>query len=71
MATPKRRVSHARTHNRKSQYLGELTASGTTTCPHCGEVIQTYRACPSCGYYKGRDVLKIEEAAKKKEKEEK
>ncbi len=26
MATPKRRISHARTHNRKAKFLGALSA---------------------------------------------
>lgn len=68
MATPKRRVSHARTHNRKAHWLGALEAPALTTCSHCGETIQTYRACPACGYYRGRQVLAgLEEASSKKE----
>lgn len=59
MATPKSRVSHARTHKRKAQWLGELTEPSLTACPHCGETIQTYRACPSCGYYKGRQIVNV------------
>ena len=61
MATPKRRVSHSRTHNRKAHWLGSLEAPSLTTCKHCGEVIETYRACPACGFYKGRQVLKVSE----------
>lgn len=61
MATPKRRVSHSRTHNRKSQWLGALSEPSLTTCKHCGEVIRTYRACPACGHYKGREVIKMAE----------
>jgi large subunit ribosomal protein L32 len=64
MATPKRRVSHARTHNRKAHWLGALSAPELTTCSHCGETIQTYRACGHCGYYRGRKVLKVEEEGK-------
>lgn len=67
MAVPKRRVSHARTHKRKSQYLGELTTSGATTCSHCGEVVRQYCVCPACGYYKGRKVLDVKEAKKTEE----
>ena len=59
MATPKRRVSHARTHNRKAHWLGELNAPELTACKHCGEMIRTYCVCPACGYYKGRQVVKI------------
>ncbi len=64
MATPKRRVSHARTHNRKAHWLGALSAPGLVGCGHCGEMIMTYRACPACGYYKGRKVLDVSEEEK-------
>ncbi|GHT01880.1 50S ribosomal protein L32 [Synergistales bacterium] len=64
MATPKRKTSHARTSQRKAQWLGALSAPSTLLCSHCGEVTVSHRACPSCGWYKGRDVLKIEAAAK-------
>ncbi|QTX32922.1 50S ribosomal protein L32 [Aminithiophilus ramosus] len=59
MATPKRRVSHAATASRKAQWLGALSAPAVTTCPHCGEVIMTYRACSECGYYRGRKAVEM------------
>jgi large subunit ribosomal protein L32 len=61
MATPKRKVSHAATASRKAQWLGSLKSPSTTTCPHCGEAIMTYRACPACGYYRGRKAVNITE----------
>ncbi len=63
MATPKSKVSHAASAKRKSQWLGSLKSPSTTTCPHCGEVILPYRACPACGYYRGRQAVKIDEEA--------
>ena len=66
MATPKRKVSHARTSARKANWLGALAAPETISCPHCGEVTLLHHACASCGYYRGRQVVKIkstEEAA--------
>ncbi|HHV52676.1 MAG TPA: 50S ribosomal protein L32 [Synergistaceae bacterium] len=57
MALPKRHVSHSKTHSRKAQWLRAVKAPAVTTCTHCGEVIQSYQACPSCGYYRGRKVL--------------
>ena len=65
MATPKRKVSHARTAQRKAQWLRALSEPNTRACPHCGEVVLAHHACPSCGYYRGRQVVKIkkEEAA--------
>ncbi len=62
MAVPKSRVSHARSHKRKSQWLGSATAPQMTTCSHCGEVIVNYHACPECGFYKGRKVVQTKEA---------
>ncbi|MBP5212346.1 MAG: 50S ribosomal protein L32 [Pyramidobacter sp.] len=59
MATPKIRQSHRRTHHRFSQWLGEKVAPGLTTCSHCGETIMPYCACPACGYYRGRKVIKV------------
>ncbi|MCF4113491.1 MULTISPECIES: 50S ribosomal protein L32 [Dethiosulfovibrio] len=59
MATPKSRVSHRRTHNRKAQWLGRLETPGLTACPHCGETIQNYHACPECGYYRGRKAIEV------------
>ncbi len=65
MATPKRKVSHARTAQRKANWLGALSAPETMSCPKCGEVTLAHHACMSCGYYRGRQVVKIktEEAA--------
>ncbi len=65
MATPKRKTSHARTAQRKAHWLSALSAPNTKSCPHCGEVVLAHHACPSCGYYRGRQVVKIksEEAA--------
>jgi large subunit ribosomal protein L32 len=31
------------------------------TCPNCMEPMLPHHACPSCGQYKGREVVKIEE----------
>mgnify|MGYP002627533668 CR=1 FL=1 len=61
MATPKRKTSHARTAQRKAQWLGALTAPVTRSCPRCGETVQMHRACPSCGYYRGRKIVAVKE----------
>ncbi len=68
MAVPKSRTSHKRTRQRKAQWLGSLTAPSTSVCPQCGEVVQTHRACSECGYYRGRQVLKVGTKAEDKKK---
>ena len=67
MAVPKSRVSHARTHKRKSEWIGSLSTPEVSTCPHCGEVILNYRACGECGYYRGRQVVMTASETKKEE----
>ena len=59
MAVPKRRVSQARAARRHAQWIKRLKGSELTTCPHCSEVVMTYRACPECGYYRGRPVGRL------------
>ena len=39
-----------------------LTAVGTTKCPNCGEAIRPHRVCPKCGFYKGKEEVKNENA---------
>ncbi|MBQ7594344.1 MAG: 50S ribosomal protein L32 [Synergistaceae bacterium] len=65
MATPKRKTSHARTSQRKANWLKALSLPEAISCPHCGEIMINHHACPSCGYYRGRQIVKIntEEAA--------
>ncbi len=40
------------------------------TCSHCHRRIRPHRVCPHCGYYQGREVMKmtskVEKRAKKK-----
>jgi len=32
-------------------------------CPNCGNMKLRHHACPSCGYYRGRKVVDVEEFA--------
>ena len=59
MAVPKRKVSKARRDKRRSN-VWKLTLPGMTKCPKCGEFVKSHRVCKSCGYYKGQEVLKVE-----------
>jgi large subunit ribosomal protein L32 len=59
MAVPKRRASLARKRKRRSHL--RLAAPTIDTCPQCLEPKEPHRVCRSCGTYKGRDVLRIEE----------
>ena len=64
MAVPKRKHSHARTASKKAHFLGALSVPSSTACTNCGETTLSHRACPSCGYYRKRKVVKIKEEKK-------
>lgn len=59
MAVPKRKVSRARRDKRRSN-VWKLSAPALSKCTQCGELKMPHRVCPVCGYYKGREVVKVE-----------
>jgi large subunit ribosomal protein L32 len=61
MPNPKRRHSKARTGSRRAH--DSLKDRSLSECPNCHERKLPHRACRKCGYYKGRDVLAVEEAS--------
>ena len=61
MAVPKRRTSAAkRDRRRASAWRNRLSAPNLSECPRCHSLIMSHRVCPDCGYYKGREVIKVE-----------
>lgn len=60
MAVPKRKMGRMRTHSRRSSNDTCKTAA-RSVCPQCGEVKLPHTVCPNCGYYKGREVLVVED----------
>lgn len=61
MANPKRRHSKARKNRRRAHDY--LTPRAVVECPHCHEAKLSHHACPHCGYYRGREVVLVEEPA--------
>ncbi|TNF64778.1 MAG: 50S ribosomal protein L32 [Deltaproteobacteria bacterium] len=57
VAVPKRRTSPMKRDQRRAQH-DKVTAPNVVPCPNCGDVMLPHRACPACGYYKGRQVTK-------------
>ena len=39
---------------------GAAVGPDDTACPQCGAAQQSHRACPSCGFYGGRQVVTVE-----------
>lgn len=57
MGVPKRKKSkmRLRTHKASLRWHAPLL----NKCSKCGSTCRSHRACPSCGYYAGRQVLTI------------
>jgi len=60
MAVPKRRVSKSKSSSRKKANM-KIQAPVLVACSSCKELIPPHRACPKCGMYKGREVVKVGE----------
>jgi large subunit ribosomal protein L32 len=58
MAVPKRKTSKSKTASRKAQNMKKPIARASS-CAQCGAPQLPHRACPSCGYYNGRQVLSV------------
>jgi len=53
---PKRRTAKARQGDRRSHLA--LIPPHLVECPQCHEMRRPHQVCPSCGTYKGEQVLK-------------
>ena len=60
MAVPKRRTSKAVSRSRRANW--KLAMPGMAECPQCHEMKLAHRVCKSCGYYNGKQVLKVDAA---------
>ncbi len=40
----------------------KLEAPNMVECQHCHALILPHHVCPQCGYYDGKEVVKVEEA---------
>lgn len=55
MPNPKRRHSKSRTRKRRAHFKAAMPA--LSTCENCGEAKLQHRACPNCGFYKGKTMF--------------
>jgi large subunit ribosomal protein L32 len=55
MPNPKRRHSPSRKGKRRAHDF--LTLPAFALCSNCGNPKLPHRACPECGFYKGRQVI--------------
>lgn len=60
MAVPKRKTSRASRDKRRAH--DGATAPNVVLCSNCKEPKLSHIVCPKCGYYKGKQRLKVGEA---------
>lgn len=58
MAVPRNRHSNARKNSKRAHHA--KTPKQASSCSNCGSAKMPHVVCPSCGYYKGRLVIKQE-----------
>lgn len=56
---PKKRISHARQGERRSHLA--LRAIALVPCPQCRQPKRAHVACPNCGTYRGRQVIRLKQ----------
>ncbi|MDO8493955.1 MAG: 50S ribosomal protein L32, partial [Deltaproteobacteria bacterium] len=59
MAVPKHRKSRARRDQRRAHH-NRIDQSVLSACPRCQEAKLSHCVCKNCGYYGGKDVLRLE-----------
>ncbi|MCP4653131.1 MAG: 50S ribosomal protein L32 [Candidatus Omnitrophica bacterium] len=66
MAHPKRRQSSSRSAKRRTHQ--KLAAPALSKCSQCARLKPGHMVCPFCGYYDGREIIKIKMKEKKPKK---
>lgn len=55
MGVPKRKTSKTRRDKRRNHQ--RLALPGMSVCPQCSTVKLPHRICPSCGFYRDREII--------------
>jgi large subunit ribosomal protein L32 len=66
MAVPKKRHTKSRRNKRRGNIF--LDKPTFVSCNKCGKDSLPHRVCPSCGFYKNREVIDVFKKMTKKEK---
>ncbi len=63
MAVPKQRQNSSRSKRRRGGHR-KLEKKKLVKCANCQQLIQPHHLCSFCGYYGGKEVVKVAEAKK-------
>ncbi|ATZ18652.1 50S ribosomal protein L32 [Williamsoniiplasma somnilux] len=58
MAVPFRKTSKAAKNKRRSHLA--LASASIVSCANCGAMIKPHHVCRECGFYKGKEIKKVE-----------
>jgi len=64
---PKRRYAKARQGERRSHLA--LSKPALESCSHCHSPKLNHHVCPTCGYYDGKEAIKVGKVTKENTKE--
>ncbi|HPX94592.1 MAG TPA: 50S ribosomal protein L32 [Candidatus Moranbacteria bacterium] len=65
MSVQKQRHTKLRRDRKRKRFA--IKPKKTVVCPKCGKKILSHRACPYCGFYKGKEVINtLKKKTKKK-----
>ncbi len=70
MAVPKKRTSVSRKGLRRAGQHHKLYRKFPMSCANCGDYVMPHHVCPSCGFYKGKQVVEIKQKADAEENTE-
>jgi large subunit ribosomal protein L32 len=62
MANPKRKWSKARTGRARSNW--KLSVPSLVDCPKCHAKMMPHKVCKTCGFYDGKEIVKMGEETK-------
>jgi len=60
MAQPKKRKSRSKSRQTRAVWLASARVPSLVKCGHCGARKPGHSVCPECGWYAGRQVMKVE-----------
>lgn len=65
MAVPKKRTAKSKKNSRRSHHFA--VARALSNCNKCKAAVPAHTACPTCGTYKGRDVINVMKDVERKQ----
>ncbi len=69
MSTPTQKHTASRKRVRRGQLKAK--AVNLVKCPQCKQLIRPHTVCPNCGYYKGKQAIKVRVPKKLRKKGQK